>query len=171
MTQSQSDPVLVRVSVRVNAETLTRQVYSDDSLLSLLHDHKLTAAKLGCGQGECGACTVLLGGKAITACNTSFSDLHDKSVVTLEGLLSAQPLLGRLLYEAFIEEQAAQCAYCTSGIMMKGAELILGHLAKTRQEFALALDGNLCRCGSHHRILNALIKASERFDAARDCHV
>ena len=150
-------------SVSVNAQVLFQEIDLDDSLLAVLHQHQLTAAKLGCGQGQCGACTVLVDHQAMRACEISFSSLLQSKVVTLEGLGQTHPTIAQVLQEAFIEEQAAQCGYCSAGVLMKVASLLLENMRRTRQEFALALDANLCRCGSHQRILNAVMLAQERF--------
>jgi CO/xanthine dehydrogenase Mo-binding subunit/aerobic-type carbon monoxide dehydrogenase small subunit (CoxS/CutS family) len=130
----------------------------DTPLLDVLrHDLGLAGPKFGCGMGLCGACFVLIGGRARSSCDLPASAV-DGPVITVEGL----PADGRLhpVQQAFIDEQAAQCGYCTSGMMMSAVGLLGERSALTEQEVREALDGNLCRCGAHGRIVRAVLKAA-----------
>jgi nicotinate dehydrogenase subunit A len=130
----------------------------DQPLLYVLRGAGLTAAKFGCGLGQCGACTVLVDGKAQRSCMTSIAEVEGKSVTTLEGLGTvADP---HPLQAAFITAQVPQCGYCTSGMIMSAAALLLENPKPTEEQVRLALDGNLCRCGTHVRVLRAVMAAS-----------
>ncbi|MEX6508682.1 (2Fe-2S)-binding protein [Jiella sp. M17.18] len=118
----------------------------------------LRSARFGCGVGMCGACTVLVDGKAIRSCDAPVWSVGGKAVVTLEGLVEA----GSPLIEAVVEEQAAQCGYCLPGILMSAKALLDECPRPSRAEIAEALDGNLCRCGAHLRILRAIETAAAR---------
>ena len=127
-------------------------------LLYVLRELKLTAAKFGCGLGQCGACTVLIDGAAVRSCRTSISDAKNKPIVTLEGL--GTPDNPHPLQTAFIKEQVPQCGYCTSGIIMSAAALLSANKKPSEAEIRSALDGNLCRCGTQTRVLRAVMAAS-----------
>jgi len=132
----------------------------DTSLLDVLrHDLGLAGPKFGCGMGLCGACYVLIGGRARSSCDLPASAV-DGPVITVEGL-SADGRL-RPVQQAFIDEQAAQCGYCTSGMVMSAVGLLGERSGPTEQEVREALDGNLCRCGAHGRIIRAVLKAARR---------
>ncbi len=129
-----------------------------DLLDWLRTDRRLTASRFGCGQGQCGACNVMIDGRAANACVTPMAWLEGKSVTTLEGLGdAARP---HPLQQAFIAEQAMQCGYCISGIMMSAAALLATNPAPSVTEIREALDGNLCRCGAHSRIVRAVARAA-----------
>jgi nicotinate dehydrogenase subunit A len=125
---------------------------------ALRHDLDLKATRFGCGEGLCGACHVLVDGRAVTACNTPLWSVAGKSVVTLEGLGDVEN--PHPLQRAFIDEQAMQCGYCISGIIISAAALLAVNPAPSDMEIRAALDGNLCRCGSHNRILRAIHRAA-----------
>jgi len=132
----------------------------DRSLLDLLRARLgLTAAHFGCGAGECGTCHVIVDGRAVTACNTPLWSVADKDVTTLEGLGTADR--PHALQRAFIAEQALQCGYCVSGILMSAAALLKQNPRPTESQVRLALDGNLCRCGAHNRMVRAVLRAAE----------
>ena len=146
-------------NLRVNG--FARTVESDDPekpLLYALRDLGLTATKYGCGLGQCGSCTVIIDGKAVRSCRTSVQAAQGKSVTTLEGL-SADATL-HPVQAAFIKEQAAQCGYCTSGLIMSAAALLASNPKPTEGDIRTALDGNLCRCGTHVRVVRAVLAAS-----------
>jgi nicotinate dehydrogenase subunit A len=127
-------------------------------LFVLRNDLGLTAAKLGCGLEQCGACTVIIDGHAATSCATPVSDLAGKKIVTPEGVGA-----GGLLHpvqQALLDEQAAQCGYCIPGIVSTAVALLENVPNPTREQIVNALDGNLCRCGSHPRILRAVERAA-----------
>jgi nicotinate dehydrogenase subunit A len=138
-----------RVAVRDDSEPL---------LFVLRNDLGLTGAKYGCGQGLCGACTVLLDGAAIPSCITPVSSVGSGAITTIEGLGAPEKL--HPLQAAFIAEQAAQCGYCAAGMVVSAAALLAKNPKPTRDEAKEALAGNLCRCGTHTRILNAVLRAA-----------
>jgi nicotinate dehydrogenase subunit A len=150
------------VSLRVNGRTHAVPVEPDTPLLYVLrNDLKLNGPKFGCGRGQCGACTVILDGRAVRSCVTSVGDVRDGEIVTLEGLGSRDGL--HPVQRAFIEEQAAQCGYCMNGMIMQ-AKAFLDQIAKpTEAEIKAAMAANLCRCGSHAQI----VRAVQRVAAAR----
>jgi aerobic-type carbon monoxide dehydrogenase small subunit (CoxS/CutS family) len=131
----------------------------DVTLLQVLRDELgLTGTKYGCGEGQCGACTVLLGGMARRACQLPVSTVAGQSITTIEGLERDGKL--HPLQHAFIEAGAFQCAYCTPGMIMSGVALLGQKARPSREEIAHALDGNICRCGTYPRILEAVERAS-----------
>ena len=130
----------------------------DKPLLYVLRGLGLTATKFGCGLGQCGACTVLVDGEARRSCMTTIADTKDKSVTTLEGLGTvAKP---HPIQAAFIAEQAPQCGYCTGGMIMGAAALLARNAKPSEDDIRSELDGNLCRCGSHVRVVRAVLRAS-----------
>jgi len=150
------------VSLRVNGRTHALTVDPDTPLLYVLrNDLKLNGPKFGCGLGQCGACTVILDGRAVRSCVTALSDVRDGEVITLEVLGSRDN--PHPVQRAFIEEQAAQCGYCMSGMIMQ-AKAFLDQTAKPSEaEIKAALANNLCRCGTHVQI----VRAVQRVAAAR----
>ena len=134
---------------------------ADEPLLYVLRNSLgLTGAKFGCGLGQCGACTVLIDGDAVRSCLLPVAKVGERKVVTIEGL--GTPDKPHPLQAAMIREQAAQCGYCATGIVMTGAALLARKPGATLQEAKEALAGNLCRCGTHQRILNAMMRAAGR---------
>jgi nicotinate dehydrogenase subunit A len=146
--------------LEVNGKPVTVDAEPDTPLLYVLRDDlRLNAAKFGCGLGQCGACTVLVEGEPVFSCITPIALLEGKKVTTLEGLgTAADP---GALQRAFIAEQAAQCGYCIPGFMMRAAALLAKKPHPTDEEIRAALVPNLCRCGSHMRILRAVKRASQ----------
>lgn len=140
----------------VTAETETPLLYV------LRNELKLKGTRFGCGRGQCGACTVLVDGKAVQSCDFPVSAAAGKSITTIEGIATD----GRLhpLQQAFIAEQAAQCGYCVSGIIMAAKALLDAKPRASECEIRAALKGNLCRCGTHHRILRAIRRAAEEMN-------
>jgi nicotinate dehydrogenase subunit A len=131
----------------------------DQPLLYILRNTlSLHAAKFGCGLAQCGACTVLLDGKAIRSCVTPVKQVAGRSVTTLEGL--GTPDRPDALQAAFISEQAAQCGYCTNGMIMGAKSLLNANPHPNLEQIKQGLAGNLCRCGTHTRILNAVQKVA-----------
>ena len=120
----------------------------------------LTGAKYGCGEGLCGACTVLVDGEAAHACTTPVSAVAGRRVVTIEGLAEGERL--HPLQEAFVEAGALQCGYCTPGMVLAAHALLAHHPRATRQQIVDGLDGNLCRCGAHQRIVAAVERVAGR---------
>ena len=128
-------------------------------LLYVLRDElELNAAKFGCGLGQCGACTVMVDGKAVFSCVTPLMLLYGKQIVTLEGLGTEENPAP--IQRAFIEEQAAQCGYCIPGMMMRAQALLQKNPNASDVEIRAALESNLCRCGTHMRILRAVRRAA-----------
>ena len=150
---------MARYDLRINDKLQT--VESPDPnkpLLYVLRELGLTATKFGCGLGQCSACTVLLDGAATRSCLTRVADAQSKPITTLEGLGS--PANPHPLQTAFINEQVPQCGYCTSGIIMSAAALLSTNKKPTEADVRSALDGNLCRCGTHVRVVRAVMAAS-----------
>jgi nicotinate dehydrogenase subunit A len=136
---------------QVGAEETTPLLYI------LRNDLKLKGTRFGCGAGQCGACTVIIDGEAVQSCDVPLSAVAGKSITTIEGLGTlAKP---HALQQAFVAEQAAQCGYCLSGIIMTAKALLDRNPDPTDEELRAALAGNLCRCGTHVRILRALKRA------------
>jgi nicotinate dehydrogenase subunit A len=127
-------------------------------LYALRNDLGLHAAKFGCGLGQCGACTVLMDEAPVRSCLLKLSDAQGKRITTSEGLGS--PDKPHVVQAAFIAEQAAQCGYCTNGMVMSTVALLKRNAKPTREQAQAALAGNLCRCGSHDRVLKAVERAS-----------
>ena len=138
-------------------------ISTDDPKMPLLYALRdgpgLHGPRFGCGLGQCGACTVHLDGKAVRSCQVPVSAAAGKKVVTLEGL--GTPAKPHLLQQAFIDEQAVQCGYCINGMIMQAAALLKTNSKPTEQQIRAALAENLCRCGTHLRIVRAVKRASE----------
>ena len=147
-------------AITVNGKPRTVESWdSAQPLLYLLRNALgLKGPKYGCGEGQCGSCAVLIDGAAARACQTSVSAAAGKSVTTLEGLGSAER--PHPVQAAFIAEQAAQCGYCTNGMVMSAAALLARTPRPSDAEIRDALAGNLCRCGSHDRVLRAVRRAA-----------
>jgi nicotinate dehydrogenase subunit A len=153
-----------RVRFRLNGAETEIDADFDRSLLDVLRGQLgMTGPHFGCGAGECGACNVIVGDRAVSACDTPLWSVADKDVTTIEGLGTIeQP---HPLQRAFIAEQALQCGYCVSGILMSAAALLKRNAAPTNREVREALDGNLCRCGSHNRMVRAVLRAANEMAA------
>ena len=150
---------MARISLRVNGKT--RVVDSDPEtplLYVLRNDLELNGPKFGCGLAQCGACTVIMNGNAVRSCVTPVKAVQKQSVTTLEGLGSTKKL--HPIQKAFVDEQAAQCGYCINGMIMTTKALLDKSPKPTDRQIKEALDGNLCRCGTHTRILRAVKRAS-----------
>ena len=144
----------------VNGKTVSVEAEADTPLLYVLRDDlKLNAAKFGCGLGQCGACTVHVDGEPVYSCITPISALEGKKVTTREGLGTVEN--PGALQRAFIEEQAAQCGYCIPGMMMRAAALLKKTPKPSDAQIREAMFPNLCRCGTHMRILRAVKRASQ----------
>jgi len=141
-------------TIEVNAQQQTVDADGDTPLLYVLrNDLKLKGARFGCGLGQCGACTVMIDGKAVQSCDIPLAAVVGKCITTIEGIGDAGKL--HPLQSAFLAEQAAQCGYCTSGVIMTAYTLLARNPHPSEAEIRDALDGNLCRCGTHARILRA----------------
>lgn len=144
-----------------------RTVVADGStplLYILRNDLGLMGSRFGCGAGQCGACHVLVDGVSVPSCDTSLTSVQGKSVVTIEGLAPGGQL--HPLQQAFIDEQAAQCGYCLSGILISAAALLENTPNPSQLQVRTALDAHLCRCGSHNRIVRTVLRAAETMRAA-----
>ena len=147
------------VTLQVNGRQATVTAEPDTPLLYILrNDLGLNGAKFGCGLGQCGACTVLVEGQPVRSCVTELSAVAGRPITTLEGLGTLDTL--HKLQRAFIAEQAAQCGYCTNGMVMSTVALLRRLPQPTREQAQQALAGNLCRCGSHDRVLRAVQRAA-----------
>jgi aerobic-type carbon monoxide dehydrogenase small subunit (CoxS/CutS family) len=150
-----------RIDFRLNGRPVTLDTDPDRSLLWVLRgDLALTGTKYGCGEGLCGACTVVVDGQAVRACTYRLRDVSGRSVITVEGLAAG----GRLhpLQEEFAERGALQCGYCTPGMLMNAYALLLADPQPTREQIVAGMEDNLCRCGAHQRIIEAIQAAAQR---------
>jgi len=147
------------ITLDVNGRSHAVAAEPETALLYVLrNDLKLKGARFGCGMGQCGACTVLVEGKPVQSCDLPLSAAVGKRITTIEGLARNGKL--HPLQQAFIDEQAAQCGYCATGIIMAAKALLDANPLPTDAEVRAALKGNLCRCGTHHRILRAIQRAA-----------
>ena len=129
-------------------------------LYALRNELELNGAKYGCGLGQCGACTVIVDGKPVFSCLTPVSSVGDRKVVTIEGL--GTPEEPSVLQQAFIDKQAAQCGYCIAGMVMRAQALLDERPGATEEEIREHMQPNLCRCGTHMRIIAAIVEASKK---------
>jgi len=147
------------VRFTLNGKSVSAQAEDSTPLLWVLRDElKLTGTKYGCGIAQCGACTVHVNGKAVRACVTPVSTVRNSKVTTIEGL---SPDASHPLQKAWIAEQVPQCGYCQSGQIMKAAELLSANSKPSREDIVKHMDGNICRCGTYHRIIAAIERASK----------
>jgi carbon-monoxide dehydrogenase small subunit len=155
------------VRLSVNGQARSAQVMGSTTLLDLLRDgFRLTGTKLGCGEGDCGACTVILNGQPVDSCLVLAVQADGGSVVTIEGLAGAD---GRPhpIQEAFVEAGAVQCGYCIPGMVMSAKALLDANPQPTRDEIRVALSGNLCRCTGYAKIITAVELAAQRLESHR----
>jgi aerobic-type carbon monoxide dehydrogenase small subunit (CoxS/CutS family) len=149
------------MELHVNQRRYTVDSDQDRSLLSVLREElELTGPKYGCGEGQCGACTVSLDGVNVHACVTPVSAAVGKHVLSVEGLASSGHLVP--VQEAFLEAEALQCGYCTSGMVMAAVELLSKNPQPSRPEIIKAMQGHICRCGAYPRIVHAVEIAASR---------
>ena len=149
------------MSIALNVNGHTQNVTADPEtplLYVLRNDLQLKGARFGCGTGHCGACTVVIDGEAVPSCDLPVSAAAGKAITTIEGLSTHGAL--HPLQQAFLDEQAAQCGYCVSGIIMTAKALLDANPQADDAAIRAALNGNLCRCGTHHRILRAVRRAA-----------
>jgi nicotinate dehydrogenase subunit A len=143
----------------VNGNAISVSADAETPLLDMLRNHLgLMGTKFGCGQEQCGCCMVLIDGRPEKSCGKALSTVAGKTITTIEGL--GTPDLPHPLQQAFLDEQAGQCGYCLSGILISAKALLDRNPAPSRAEIAEALDDNICRCGSHVRILRAVERAA-----------
>ena len=147
----------------LNGQPITLDTDDDRTLLWVLRtDLELTGTKYGCGEGICGACTVIVGGKAVRSCMTSLNNIQGKEVVTIEGLARDGKL--HPLQQAFIDHGALQCGYCTSGMLLHAYAFLREHPKPSRDAIVAHMERNLCRCGAHQRIVSAIESASGQME-------
>jgi nicotinate dehydrogenase subunit A len=152
------------IRFRLNGVETDVDADPDTSLLTVLRGRlRMTGPHFGCGANECGACNVLVGDRAVASCDTPLWSIADKDVTTIEGLGSAQD--PHPLQRAFIAEQALQCGYCVSGILISAAALLMRNPDPADADVRAALDRNLCRCGSHNRMVRAVLRAAAEMAA------
>jgi aerobic-type carbon monoxide dehydrogenase small subunit (CoxS/CutS family) len=145
------------VAIDVNGERHLLEVPPDRRLLAVLRDDlALTGAKLGCGEGACGACAVLLDGRPVVSCLLPVGAAEGRSVTTIEGVARAHPAV----VDAFVAEDALQCGFCTPGQIVSATALLRATPRPTREEIRTALAGNLCRCGAYPKIERAILRAA-----------
>ena len=154
------------LSLRVNGKGYEVRAEHDALLLWVLREQlDLTGTKYGCGEGQCGACTVLIDGRAHRSCRTPIATLAGKAIVTIEGLATEERL--HPVQQAFLDEGAMQCAYCTPGMIMSAVSLLNNKPNPSEAEIVQGMQGNICRCGTHPRIVAAIRKASATGKEAR----
>jgi nicotinate dehydrogenase subunit A len=147
-------------SLKINGASRTVDAEPSRTLLSVLRDDLgLTGSKYGCGEGACGACTVLIDGKPTRSCTTRVGNVEGKSIRTIESLATGETL--HPLQQAFLDADALQCGYCTSGMLMSAAGLLESKPRPTRDEIIRHMQGNICRCGTYARIVAAVEQAAK----------
>ena len=148
------------INFTLNGQDVSVDAPDDATLLAVLsNDLKLAGQKFGCGLSQCGACSVMIDGALVLSCQTKISAATGRSVTTLEGLReNGKP---SKLQQAFIDEQAAQCGYCASGMIVVAQALLDRNPSPTDSDVRAALNGNLCRCGTHNRIVRAVLRAAQ----------
>lgn len=152
--------------LNINGHVYPIEVDSDAILLFILRDHlDLTGSKYGCGEGQCGACTVLIDGKSRRSCITQVGDVAQKQITTIEGLAQGDRL--HPVQQAFLDEGAMQCAYCTSGMIMTAVSLLNARRDSSAVEIARSMEGNFCRCGTQPRIVLAIQRAAKAMDESK----
>jgi aerobic-type carbon monoxide dehydrogenase small subunit (CoxS/CutS family) len=152
--------------LHINGMVYTTDADPEASLLFVLRDHlELTGSKYGCGEGQCGACTVLIEGKARRSCVTRLGDVAQKQITTIEGLAKCDQL--HPVQQAFLDEGAMQCAYCTSGMIMSAVSLLKAKADRSAAEISRSMEGNVCRCGTYARIVAAIQKAARVMQESR----
>ncbi len=151
---------MASIRLTVNGKSYAVDADPQTSLLSVLREQlDLTGSKYGCGEGQCGACTVLIDGKAQRSCITKVGTVSQKQITTIEGLASGDQL--HPVQSAFLEAGAMQCGYCTSGMIMSAVALLQRNPAPKESEIIDFMDGNICRCGTYPRIVSAIQKAAK----------
>jgi nicotinate dehydrogenase subunit A len=155
---------MASIRLTVNGKPYTVDAEPQTSLLSVLREQlDLTGSKYGCGEGQCGACTVLIDGKAQRSCITRVGTVSQKPITTIEGLANGEQL--HPVQEAFLEAGAMQCGYCTSGMIMSAVALLQRNPSPKENEIIDFMDGNVCRCGTYPRIVRAIQKAVKTWPA------
>jgi aerobic-type carbon monoxide dehydrogenase small subunit (CoxS/CutS family) len=152
--------------LNINGRVYTTEADAESSLLFVLRDHlDLTGSKYGCGEGQCGACTVLIDGKSRRSCITRVGDVAQRQITTIEGLANGDRL--HPVQQAFLDEGAMQCAYCTSGMIMTAVSLLNAKRDSSAAEIARSMEGNICRCGTQPRIVLAIQRAAKAMNESK----
>ncbi|HXM21054.1 MAG TPA: (2Fe-2S)-binding protein [Terriglobales bacterium] len=152
--------------LNINGRVYTTEADAESSLLFVLRDHlDLTGSKYGCGEGQCGACTVLIDGKSRRSCITRVGDVAQRQITTIEGLAQGDRL--HPVQQAFLDEGAMQCAYCTSGMIMTAVSLLKAKRDSSAAEIARSMEGNICRCGTQPRIVLAIQRAAKAMNESK----
>ena len=155
---------MATLHLSINGHPFSVDADPQTPLLTVLREHlDLTGTKYGCGEGQCGACTVLIDGKAQRSCITRVGSVAQRSITTIEGLAQGEQL--HPVQEAFLHQEAMQCAYCTSGMIMSAVALLNRNHHPSRGEIVDSMEGNLCRCGTYSRIISAIQRAGETMAA------
>jgi len=151
---------MATIRLAINQKSYALDVDPQTSLLTVLREHlDLTGSKYGCGEGQCGACTVLIDGKAQRSCVTRLGSVGQKQITTIEGLAHGDQL--HAVQRAFLDVGALQCGYCTSGMIMSAVALLKKNPSPSESEIVDFMDGNICRCGTYPRIVSAIQKAAK----------
>jgi nicotinate dehydrogenase subunit A len=156
---------MATIQLQINTHPYTVDADPQTSLLTVLREHlDLTGSKYGCGEGQCGACTVLIDGKAQRSCITRVGTAAQKEITTIEGLANGEQL--HPVQEAFLDAAALQCGYCTSGMIMQAVALLKKIPSPSASDIVEFMDGNVCRCGTYPRIVEAIQKAGKGMKVA-----
>jgi aerobic-type carbon monoxide dehydrogenase small subunit (CoxS/CutS family) len=151
---------MATIHLAINEESYSVDTDPQTSLLTVLREHlDLTGSKYGCGEGQCGACTVLIDGRSQRSCITRVGTVAGKKITTIEGLASGDHL--HPVQQAFLDEGAMQCAYCTSGMIMSAVALLKKNPDPNEKQIVDFMDGNVCRCGTYSRIVRAIQRAAK----------
>lgn len=151
---------MINIEVHINSKDYKLEVEEDLRLIDLLREKlNLLGTKEGCGEGECGACTVILDGKTVTSCLLLATQAHGKSIITIEGLGDENDL--HPIQRSFLDNGAVQCGYCTPGMVLSAKALLDENINPTREEIREAISGNLCRCTGYEKIIDSIERASE----------
>jgi len=151
----------MKINLKVNSKEYTFEINEYETLLEVLRDRLgLLGTKEGCGKGECGACTVIMDGKAITSCILLASHANNKEILTIEGLEKNGVL--HPIQQAFVDEGAVQCGFCTPGMIMSSYALLKENSNPSEEDIKTALEGNLCRCTGYQKIISAVKEAAKR---------
>ena len=149
-----------KIQFELNGKKVDVTLEKSQTLLWVLRTHfNLTGTKYGCGEGYCGACTVLIDGEAVRSCATKMAEIEGKKVVTIEGLEKDGVL--HPVQQAFVDHDALQCGYCTPGMIMNAIGLLNNNPSPSREDIIIGMEDNLCRCGAHNRIIDAIADASK----------
>lgn len=152
------------ISFKLNNETVTVQVNGDEQLLTVIRTYlNKTGTKFGCGQGDCGSCTVIIDNEVVRSCMLLIEDVSGKEIITIEGLSNGEIL--HPIQQAFVEHDALQCGFCTPGMIMNAYGLLLKNPTPTRNEVIEGMEENLCRCGSYNRIIDAIQTAGKEMNS------